>query len=109
MYIHFYMDCCCPFFLAAHTKNGTGFKRLFTSKDSFWNEDRNISVDKLKQFLMHEITEAHTLKLGDFKSRNGNVRSDFCIFPHCRAAFFKQICNVARADSFMKEYARLRV
>ena len=81
----------------------------FTSKDSFWNEKQDISVDKLKQFLMHEITEAHTLKLGDFKSKNGNVRSDFCIFPHYRATFFKLICDVARADSFMKEYARLRV
>ena len=74
----------------------------FTSKDSFWNEKQDISVDKLKQFLMHEITEAHTLKLGDFKSKNGNVRSDFYIFPHSRAAFFKQICNAKRADSFMQ-------
>ena len=80
----------------------------FTRKDSFWNEDRNISVDKLKQFLMHEITEAHNFELGDFKSNNGNVRGDFYIYPHSRAAFFKQICNAERADRFMQQYARLR-
>ena len=83
-------------------------KTNFTSKDSFWNETQNISVDKLKQFLMHEITEAHSSGLGFFRPNNDNARGDFNIFPHCRATFLKRICNAERATRFMDQYARLR-
>ena len=80
----------------------------FTSKDSFWNQAQNISVDKLKQFLMHEITEAHSSGLGVFRPNNGNARGDFHIYPRSRAACFEQICNAGRAVRFMQQYARLR-
>ena len=80
----------------------------FTNKDSFWNPTQNISVDKLKQFLMHEITEAHSSGLGFFRPNNDNARGDFYIYPHCRATFLERICDAARATRFMEQYARLR-
>ena len=88
-------------------KNGK-IETDFTNKDSFWNETQNISVDKLKQFLMHEITEAHSSGLGLFRPNNDNARGDFYIFPDCRATFLKRICNAERATRFMDQYARLR-
>ena len=53
----------------------------FTSTESVWNDEHDISVDMLKQFLMHEITEAHRFGLGDFQPNNRNARSDFRIYP----------------------------
>ena len=81
---------------------------VFTNKDSFWNQAQNVSVDKLNQFLMHEITEAHSSGLGVFRPNNGNARGDFHIYPHYRVTFFERICNAGRANRFMEQYARLR-
>ena len=105
---HFYIVFLVPFLPGCTDEEWKKLQTAFTSKDSFWNKEQNISVGKLKQFLMHEITEAHSFGLGVFRSVNGNARGDFHIYPHSRSSFFAQICDAGRAASFMQEYARLR-
>ena len=79
--------CLVPFLPGCTKQEWKKLETEFTSKESVWNDEHDISVDMLKQFLMHEITEAHRFRLGDFQPNNRNERGDFHINPHSRSFF----------------------
>ena len=67
-----------------------------------WNGSRPISIDMLKQYLMHQITEASCLSLGSFAI---DAVDAFQVHPDKREAFFELICSVQSAVSFLDSYA----
>ena len=78
----------------------------FTNEKSFWVGHQRISVDMLKQFLMHEITEARRSGLGNFQPNQSTAPGDFHIHPQSRSELFEQISNAEKAHSFVEKYAK---
>ena len=63
---------------------------------------RPISIDMLKQFLMHQITDASCKGLGEFTA--GGAKN-FQVHAERRAAFFALINDRQGAERFLKDYA----
>ena len=84
-----------------------GLARAFACEESPWVGSRQISVDMIKQFLMHEITEASCLGLGNFLPSWRTASGDFQIQPERRSEFFSQIGAAERAAAFLQSYARV--
>ena len=61
-----------------------------------------ISIDMLKQYLMHQITEASCAGWGSF---GAGVSQTFQVHPEKRAEFFALICSGDKARSFLNGYA----
>ena len=82
-------------------------EKKFTREGSPWDGNRQISVDMLKQFLMHEITEASRGWLDNFQPNRRTAPGDFQIQPLSRSAFFEQISDAEQAQRFVQKYAKV--
>ena len=70
--------------------------------DSPWNGPRQISIDMLKQFLMHQITEASCKEMGSYTS----ATTPTCVIHgERRAEFFQSFCNLDSARTFLDTYS----
>lgn len=74
----------------------------FLQGGSPWRGLRPISIDMLKQFLMHQITDASCMGIGQFTVGSAPT---FQVHPERRADFFKLICDGQSAESFLNAYA----
>ena len=74
----------------------------FVKKGSPWVGTRLISIDMLKQFLMHQTTEASCKKMGSFTSA---TTPTFVIHGEYRAEFIQSIFNWGSAISFLDSYS----
>jgi hypothetical protein len=75
-----------------------------------WGGTKPISVDMLKQFLMHSITEASCSHLGEFapdlaKQTGASVSEEFRIRKEKESEFFGLVCSASKAHSFLEAYA----
>jgi hypothetical protein len=71
-----------------------------------WSGRRPISIDMLKQFLMHQITESSCRGHGDLVDAGaGSDSAVFQVSPEQRPAFFTLVCNAQAAQSFLDCYA----
>ena len=82
-------------------------EKKFTREGSPWDGNRQISVDMLKQFLMHEITEASRGWLDNFQPNRRTAPADFQIQPLSRSAFFEQISDAEQAQRFVQKSAKV--
>ena len=82
-------------------------EKKFTREGSPWDGNKQISVDMLKQFLMHEITEASRGWLDNFQPNRRTAPGDFQIQPLSRSAFFEQISDAEQAQRFVQKYAKV--
>ena len=82
-------------------------EKKFTREGSPWDGNRQISVDMLKQFLMHEITEASRGWLDNFQPNRRTAPGDFQIQPESRSAFFAQISNAEQGHRLVQRYAKV--
>ena len=105
-------DVCCYFRLflsrfvpgCAHAE-WVDWARIFTGEGTPWGCARPISVDMLKQFLMHTITEASCAGLGDFSGTGSGGVAEFQVHATRRTDFFALVCNSARAEAFLQSYS----
>lgn len=73
---------------------------------SCWSGSRPISIDMLKQFLMHQITESSCQGHGDFVDAGaGSDAAVFQVSPEQRSSFFSLVCDAQAAQSFLDCYA----
>ena len=73
---------------------------------SCWSGSRPISIDMLRQFLMHQITESSCQGHGDFvEAEVGLDAAVFQVSPEQRALFFALVCDAQAAQSFLDCYA----
>ena len=71
-----------------------------------WSGDRPISIDMLKQYLMHQITKSSCLSHGEFVlATEHSDETVFQVKPEHRNTFFKLICSTQLAESFLNSYA----
>ena len=96
-----------PFLPGCTDEEWDALKETFTNKKSPWDGAQGISVDMLKQFLMHEITEARSGGLGNFQPNHRTAPGDFHIHPQLRQGLFEQICNAEKAHRFVEKYAKV--
>ena len=82
-------------------------EKAFTCEGSPWDGNRQVSVDMLKQFLMHEITEASRGWLDNFQPNRRTAPGDFQIQPELRSAFFEQISDLEKGKRFVQRYAKV--
>ena len=105
-------DVCCYFRLflsrfvpgCAHAE-WVDWARIFTGEGTPWGCARPISVDMLKQFLMHTITEASCAGLGDFSGTGSGGVMEFQVHATRRTDFFALVCNSSRAEAFLQSYS----
>jgi len=86
----------------------TRWEKEFLSQDSPWTT-KSISVDMLKQYLMHQITESSCLNLGEFTFTVGaaqvGLQQDFRVTRAGQSSFFNLVCNHKAATEFLANYA----
>ena len=86
----------------------TRWDEKFLSQYSPWTT-QSISVDMLKQYLMHQITESSCLNLGEFTSTVGaaqvGLQQDFRVTSAGQSSFFNLVCNHKAATEFLANYA----
>ena len=70
-----------------------------------WAGLRPVSVDMLKQFFMHQITEASCLGMGEFNSSEQADSKEFQVHRAQYDDFFGLICNADMATSFLDHYS----
>ena len=80
-------------------------EQIFTCEGAPWGGARSISVDMLKQFLMHTITEASCVGLGDFVQADQSSAVEFQVPTKRRTDFFALVCNSSRAEAFLQSYS----
>jgi len=81
------------------------WEQVFASEGSPWAGTRPISVDMLKQFLMHSITEASCLGLGNFHPSDHRGSGEFQVQVERQSDFFSLICDKVKAEAFLQSYA----
>ena len=96
-----------PFLPGCTDEEWDTLQATFTNENSPWGGEQRISVDMLKQFLMHEITEARRCGLGNFHPNHGTAPGDFHIHPQSRSELFEQISNAEKAHRFVEKYAKV--
>ena len=105
-------DVCCYFRLflsrfvpgCAHAE-WVDWARIFTGEGTPWGCARPISVDMLKQFLMHTITEASCAGLGDFSGTGSGGVMEFQVHATRRTDFFALVCDISKAEEFLQSYS----
>ena len=85
--------------------------QMLMAKGSPWSGAREISVDMLKQYLMHQITKASCLGIGVLlPSPSGQLGEvELHVSDQDRAAFMELICDPEAATKFLGEYAPVHV
>lgn len=78
---------------------------LFMDESGPWGGTRHISVDMLKQYLMHQITEASCMGLGVDKESLVGIGAGFQVLPERLAQFFNLVCDWKKAGLFLDSYA----
>ena len=96
-----------PFLPGCTDEEWDALKETFTNKKSPRDGAQEISVDMLKRFLMHEITEARRGGLSNFQPNHRTAPGDFHIHPQLRPGFVEQICNAEKAHRFVEKYAKV--
>ena len=79
------------------------WEHCFLKQRGPWNGSRPVSIDMLKQYFMHQITEASCVGLGCFTSDGAS--QTFQVQCEKRGTFFQMICSVEQAESFLDSYA----
>jgi DNA polymerase III delta prime subunit len=91
------------FMPAATDEDWVRWKQVFTQEEGPWSGTRNISIDMLKQYLMHELTEASCNSMGSFTTGKG---TSFEINPMDYNKFFESVCGLNRAEDFLGVYTQ---
>ena len=79
---------------------------IFLQGDCWSGRSGSISIDMLKQFLMHQITESSCRGHGVLVDGGASMDSAlFQVIPEHRSSFFSLVCDVQAAQSFLNSYA----
>lgn len=81
-------------------------KALFLEGDCWSGRSRPVSIDMLKQFLMHQITESSCRGHGALVDVGaGSDSAVFQVIPEHLSSFFSLVCDAQAAQSFLDCYA----
>lgn len=81
-------------------------EELFLAGACWSGRSRPVSIDMLKQFLMHQITESSCRGHGVLVDVGASSDSAvFQVIPEHRSSFFELVCDAQAAQSFLNCYA----
>jgi hypothetical protein len=102
---HFFRQFLLGFMPECRESEWKQWEKLFLDKKGPWLSRSAISVDMMKQFFMHQITEASSQGLGGFVP-SGQPGSTKFLIESCKYHnFMELICDVKAARSFLGSYA----
>ena len=84
------------------------WEQVFMVDDGPWSS-RDISIDMLKQFLMHQITEASCSTLGDVVPAACAGTNEFNVRVERKVEFFQLVCSGSAAEAFLNSYSPVQV
>ena len=106
---HFFHNFLARFLLASTPVDWPQWEQTFTAEGGPWSGSRNITIDMLKQFLMHQITEASCLGFGAFEPKGSTTNSEFHVHAESYLQFFVLICNKDQAKQFLDNYSPVHI
>ena len=94
------------FILGCSVAEWSRCEALFLAGACWSGRSRPVSIDMLKQFLMHQITESSCRGHGVLVDVGaGSDSAVFQVIPEHRSSFFSLVCDAQAAQSFLNCYA----